>query len=383
MSYQTTYPFLYDINNKKIVLDTEHPFEIEPEYMYEEFKYLDFKFRPIKPLVPVKTHNYSSLPLFKEINEIHNFDPWIKKQEQKQVSLFWTVEEIEYEREDIDKFFTLDINDQKLIKSILIFFLMADKLVMANLKSLIDNAPYQSAKHFYLAQTYIKGVHDKIYKKSAQEYMSKNECAINVILINKILKISEIYKHYEFDIDNFYQPDLEVKSETDKLIFKAIVPKINLMNKWKRVNSYLHNLVAFFAIESISFNVLFSIISSYRTENTGLKYLITINEFVARDENLHATFGMGLYSNYVTNHLPEEEFVSIIDEIVQVEIKFLETIIPEDHLICSNSLKDFINFAKHIGNTILKYFNFQPIYEIDELKESFKETSLPLKPNFF
>ena len=324
-------------------------------------------------------------PIFKEIDESLFPDENIMEFHSKQKSILWTDNEIDYEESDIfNNFPKLDKKYQTIIKSILLFFTVADNLVISNLESLLK-IPYDSAKYFFAIQNYIESIHDIMYKKTARLYYNdvnkyRNDC----LLLNKIIEKSEEHKDEIFDINNYSCEYFEKKDSTEKLIFEAVSLKVNLMNKWKNVDSFTHNLVAFFIIENISFNALFSLINTFKDRNFGLKFIIEINEFVSRDEKIHADFGLYLYKHYIMNKLPEEEFKFILSEISETEIEFLKKIIPSDIKINNRDVNDYINFIKEYANGICQELGYIGLYEnITSIRPEFEIPQMKVKQNFF
>jgi ribonucleoside-diphosphate reductase subunit M2 len=324
-------------------------------------------------------------PIFKELDETLFPNEGIMEFHSKQKSILWTDNEIDYTLDDITiSFPKLEKEYQTIIKSILLFFTVADKLVISNLETL-SKIPYKSAGYFFAIQNYIESIHDIIYEKAARLYYNDTEKYCNdTALLNSILENAEKHPNEIFDLNNYSCPYYENKTETEKLIFEAVTLKVNLMNKWKNVNSFIHNLVAFFIIENISFNALFSLINTFKEYNVGLKYIIEINEFVSRDEKIHADFGLYLYKNFIMNKLPEEEFRFILKEISEIEIKFLKKIIPNNKKINNRSVKDYINFIKEYANGITKELNYSPLYiDIEETRPEFSIPQMKVKQNFF
>lgn len=324
-------------------------------------------------------------PIFKELDETLFPDEKIMEFHGKQKSILWTDNEIDYTLDDITiSFPKLEQDYQTIIRSILLFFTVADKLVISNLESL-SKIPYKSAGYFFAIQNYIESIHDIIYEKAARLYYNDTEKYINdTTLLLNILKKAEEHPDEIFDLDNYSCPYYENKTEIEKLIFEAVTLKVNLMNKWKNVKSFIHNLVAFFIIENISFNALFSLINTFKEYNVGMKYIIEINEFVSRDEKVHADFGLFLYKEYVMNKLPEEEFKFILKEISEIEIKFLRKIIPSNKKINNRSVEDYVNFIKEYANGITKELEYSPIYNIlEETRPEFNIPQMKVKQNFF
>lgn len=323
-------------------------------------------------------------PQFLPVDERINFNSLIMHFIDIQTQLLWTVDEIDYDEDDIRSFDKLSEEQKNVIKSIILFFTVADKLVISNLDNL-KNIPYESALNFYKLQEYIESIHDQIYRKSAILYYNNDEKYIkDVELLNNIIKMSEEYPNEIFDLNNYNCEYFNTKTQEEKNIFYAVSLKVNMVNKWKNMDSYIHNLVAFFTIESIAFNCLFGILNIFKKKNYGLKYLIDINELVSRDENVHAVFGLEFYRNFILNKIPNEEMILIVTEITETEKSFLEYMIPENFNFDNYRVENFKAYLENLANTILNEFDIPPYYEIkDKIPEEFNLQSLKIKTNFF
>lgn len=305
-------------------------------------------------------------------------------QQQKQ---FWTTSEIEYQEQDIvDNFPKLDEDSKTIINSILLFFTVADKMVIGNLMTLIEGIPYKAANYFFMMQGYIESVHDMTYEKSILLYYNNNEKLMeDKKLLDSIISTAEEYPEEVFDFDNYDSSIYSTRSPDEQRIFQAVALKINLMNRWKNKKSLIHNLVAFFIMENLSFNALFALINTFKEYNKGLRYLIDINEFVARDERIHAEFGLYIYKHCIKNKLPVDEFMFILKEISEIEIKFLEILLPENVKINNRGVEDYVEYIKAYSNGITQELNYEPLYkDVDLTKcESFNTPGLKNKHNFF
>lgn len=323
-------------------------------------------------------------PVFLDYDERISFNPLIMHFIDTQTKLLWTVNEIDYEEDDIKHFTRLPRQHQNIIKSIILFFTVADKLVISNLDNL-KQVPYESAANFYKLQEYIESIHDQIYRKSAILYYNDNNKYLkDVELLNEIIKTSENNPDEQFDLNNYYCDYLDSKTEDEKNIFYAVSLKVNMVNKWKNLDSYIHNLVAFFTIESISFNCLFGIINIFKKKNNGMKYLIDINELVSRDENVHAVFGLEFYKNFILNKIPDNELIMIVKEITEIEKKFLELMIPKNFVFDNYQIENFHAYLENLANLILNEFNIPNQYDIKHnIPEEFNLQSLKIKTNFF
>lgn len=327
------------------------------------------------------------VPEFVEIDEKLAPDSRLMEFYTRQQRIFWTSAEIEYQEKDIvEEFPKLNGDYQSIIKSILLFFTVADKLVIGNLNTLKQFVPYKGAEYFLIAQEYIEAIHDQAYELSARKYYNNDKKLIeDRQLLDDIMEAADNNEDELFDLDEYHSEIYEKRSEIEKKVFRAVALKINLMNRWRNKKSFIHNLVAFFIMESLSFNALFALINTFKEYNRGLKYLIDINEFVSRDERIHAEFGLFLYKNFLLNKLPKEEFLFILREIAETEINFLRTLISDDLKINNRTVEDYVLFIKEYANNISKDLGYGSLYEDvnSGSTESFNVPKLKVKHNFF
>lgn len=325
-------------------------------------------------------------PEFIYLDETLGPDPSLMQFQKNQTKILWTIDEIEEDHKDIKEFESLDKNIKQVVKGITLFFTNADKVVIANLDSIVKQIPYKAAAHFYKSQEYVESVHDISYEKTNKLYYNNpEECKKDVNLLNAIIDASSSYPDEIFDLDNYSCEHYEKKSKQEQAVFKAITTKINSMKKWMNINSFHYKLLGLSTTETIGFNALFAIINSLKEHNKGLKFLIEVNEFVARDEAIHALFGMNLYKHYVKNKIPNQELKQIIYEITEIEIKFLKVLIPNDIKINNLTVLDYINYLKYLANMIYKYYvpNGNIYQNVTKIPGSFNISGLKNKANFF
>lgn len=341
-----------------------------------DIKYLDKKF--IQYLTIQK-------PLLYDIDESLNLNNLISSFIKRQTEILWTVDEIMCNHADIEEYKKLPKQEQILIKSIILYFLFADKIVNSNLEKLKEHMKYKSAKYFYNLQSYVEDIHDRIYEISGRIYYDDDEKFIkDQKLMQQIIDTANLYSDEYFDINNFESEYFDSLSIDEKKIFQAVSVKINLLNKWKNIDSFIHNLISFFTIESVSFNCLFVIINIYKNNNKGMKLLIDINEVVARDENIHSIFGIEFYKNFVINKLPVDECIYIIKDITDVEIEFIKNIMDENFTLYTYNRNQFINYIKNTANTILTLLSYNTLYHIsEEIPLEFNLQPSTIKTNFF
>lgn len=341
------------------------------------------EFKPLNK--DFKKYLTTSKPLFYEIDESLNLNNLISSFINRQTEILWTVDEIMCNQLDMQEYKKIPKQEQVLIKSIILYFLFADKIVNNNLEKLKESIPYKSAKYFYNLQSYVEDIHDRIYEISGRIYYDNDEKFIkDQNLMQQIINTAELHKDIYFDIDNFESEYYESLTPDEKKIFKAVSIKINLLNKWRNIDSFIHNLISFFTIESVAFNVLFVIINVYKNNNKGLKYLIDINEVVSRDENIHSIFGIEFYKNFVINKISMDECKYIVKDITETEIEFIKNIMDENFVLYTYTRNNFINYIKNTANTILDLLAYEPLYVInEEIPLEFNLQTTTIKTNFF
>lgn len=325
-------------------------------------------------------------PVFKPIDESLKPNEEFMTFQEDQVKFLWTAKEIHCNLEDIKKFKeTADEATKSIILSILLFFTVVEKLVLSNLEKIEKIVPYKGAQYYFKVQSYIETVHDMIYEKAARLYYDDDEkFKKDKQLMNNVLEEAEKCPDEIFDLDNYDCKYYQDKNDIEKSIFKAVVIKINSVNRWKYCDSILLNIIGFFIIESISFNALFAFIDTFKSKNIGLKFLIDINEFVLRDESLHARFGMFLYKNFVENKIPENEFYNILKDITDTEINFIKEIMPDALSINNLKQSEYIIYLQNLANDIAKNFISNKIYDnVIKPRPEFSAYNIHIKANFF
>lgn len=147
--------------------------------------------------------------------------------------------------------------------------------------------------------------------------------------------------------------------------------------------SFAQRLLAFICVEGIFFSGSFCAI--YWLKSRGLMPgLSTANQFISRDENLHAEFAIELY-NMLENKLQESIVHSIFQEAVDIEEEFITESLPVS-LIGMNCdlMKEYIRYVADRWLVLLGYskifnsknpFNFMEMISVNT-KENFFELNV-------
>ena len=232
----------------------------------------------------------------------------------KAVASFWTVEEVDLEK-DLNDWNKLNDNEQHFIKNILAFFAASDGIVNENLGvRFMNEIQITEAKCFYGFQIMIENIHSEMYSLLIDTYI-KDE-----IEKNKLLKA----------IDTI--PVIRKKAEW------AL--------KWieDKNSNFAIRLIAFACVEGIFFSGSFC--SIFWLKKRGLMPGLTFsNELISRDEGLHTDFAILIYK-LLDNKIDSKIITEILKDAVELEKEFIIDTIP-CRLIGMNSdlMSQYIEFV--------------------------------------
>ena len=266
----------------------------------------------------------------------------------KAVASFWTVEEIDFnkDKEDWEK---LSENEQYFIKQVLAFFAGSDGIVQENLATRFQR-DIQSpvARLFYAFQNAMEGVHSETYS----------------LLIDQYVKDPEEQKKYFRAIDTI----------------PCIRKKADWALKWiDSGDSYATRLVGFACVEGIFFSGSFCAI--YWLKKRGLMPGLTFsNELISRDEGLHTEFAVTLYHK-LQNKISKDQIETIIREAVQIEKEFITEALPCS-LIGMNA-RDMAQYIEFVADRLALQMGIPKIYKSTNPFDFMELISLEGKTNFF
>jgi ribonucleotide reductase beta subunit family protein with ferritin-like domain len=292
---------------------------------------------------PILTENLDKYTMF----PIEYPDIW--DMYKKQVSLFWTTDEIDLSKDLKDWNTNLTDNERYYISHILAFFAASDGIVLENLAvRFLDEVQISEARAFYSFQIAMENIHSETYS----------------LLI-----------------------DTYIRDKREKLkLFKAIenYPCIKAKADWaidyiKSNDSFGVRLLAFCIVEGLFFSGAFC--SIFWLKKRGLlPGLCFSNELISRDEALHTEFAVLLYSK-LKHKLSEEKVYSIIAEAVHIEKEFITEALP-CRLIGMNHILmcDYIEF---VADRLLVQLGYHKLYNTANPFDFMEMISLEGKGNFF
>lgn len=269
----------------------------------------------------------------------------------KHVSTFWVVEEVILNEDLNDWNNKLNDNERYFIKNVLAFFANSDGIVNENLVlNFYEEIELPEARQFYATQIMMEAIHSEMYS----------------LLIDTYIQDS---------------------TEKNKL-FNAIdtVPAVKKKADWALTwissdKPLIQRILAFVCVEGIFFSGSFCAI--YYLKSRGLMNgLGTSNDFISRDENLHASFAIELY-NMVSNEerLHESDVHVLFKEAVEIEREFITESLP-CNLLGMNSVLMY-QYICYVADRWLKMLNYNPIYNTENPFTFMELISLQGKTNFF
>jgi ribonucleoside-diphosphate reductase beta chain len=242
-------------------------------------------------------------------------------------------------------------SEQKYLREILAFFAASDGLVGENLAlNFIQEVQIPEARYFYYFQSMMEAVHAKVYSQLINTFISSAQERVEL-----------------FDSINTH-------------------PIINKKAQWafkymKRENaSFSQRLISFLAIEGIFFAGSFAAIFWIRDRGILANSLGVANEYISRDETLHAEFAALLYKEYCKD-LSESQIQDILLDALAIEKEFIQYALP-DRLFGMNQelMNQHLEFTTDVWLTEL---GCQKVFNVEEPFEFMKTIGQKRKDNFF
>ena len=264
---------------------------------------------------------------------------------------FWTVEEVPLSDDLSDWNNKLNDNERFFIKNVLAFFAASDGIVNENLVlNFYKDIELAEARQFYSVQMMIEAIHSEQYSLLIDTYIhDSNEKAK---LFNAIDTIPAVKRKAEWAM------------------------------KWMNKDEiFEQRLLCFIIVEGIFFSGSFCAI--YYMNSRGLLPGLSLsNQFIARDEALHCTFGIELY-NMLNEHerLSEKVVHDIFKEAIEIENEFITESLPVSLLGMNSTLMS--QYIKYVADRWLKMLNYNTLFNVEQPFGFMELISLQGKSNFF
>jgi len=266
------------------------------------------------------------------------------------VASFWTADELNLQQ-DIPDLERLSKDEKHFINHVLAFFAASDGIVSENLSlRFYNDIPHPEVRAFYGFQVAIEQIHSEAYS----------------LLIDTYVKDAREKQKLFNAVSNF----------------PAIREKAEWAIKWMvdKEASFAQRLFAFAIVEGIFFSASFCAIFWMR-ERGLLPGLSFANQLISRDEGLHTEFACELYNQLENTRLNENVIHSMVNEAVDIEMRFITESIP-CAMIGMNAVL-MRQYIKFVADRLIKTIGYKPIYSVSNPFDFMEFASLEGKTNFF
>jgi ribonucleoside-diphosphate reductase beta chain len=305
---------------------------------------------------------------------------------------FWTVEEVRLTDDLVDWNDKLSTNEKYFIKNILAFFAASDGIVNENLVlNFYNEIQIPEARQFYAVQIMMEAVHNEQYATLIDTYVidieekkrlfaatetipavkRKADWAIKWIEEGNIIKQS-IPEEYMTELKTL-QDTLTSEGNTNA----KLIESLNFLTRDRP--TFSRRLLAFVCVEGLFFSGSFCAI--YWLKSRGLMPgLCTANEFISRDENLHAEFAIELYK-MLDNKLDEQTVHDIFTEAVDIEKEFITESLPVSLIGMNCNLMS--QYIEYVADRWLVLLGYNKIYDAQNPFSFMELISVNTKTSFF
>jgi ribonucleoside-diphosphate reductase beta chain len=310
---------------------------------------------------------------------------------QDHAATVWFVEEIRLTDDLVDWNTRLNDNERHFIKNILAFFAASDGIVNENLVlNFYNEVQIPEARQFYSIQMMIEAIHSQQYAVLIDTYVidtdEKNR------LFSAVETIPAVKKKAEWAIqwieegstlqqtlpENYLQNYKEIQKLITNLEDKEhLLESLQFLTKERP--SFAQRLLAFVCVEGIFFSGSFCAI--YWLKNRGLMPgLCTANQFISRDENMHAEFAIELYK-MLEHRIDQETVHKIFKDAVQIEKQFITESLPVSLIGMNCNLMS--TYIEYVADRWLQLLNYDKIYNSQNPFIFMEMISVNAKENFF
>ena len=294
----------------------------------------------VEPLLKENEHRFTMFPL-------QHPDIWAAYK--NHMNAFWTEDEIDYSA-DKDDWKKLSDNERYFIEHILAFFAGSDGIVLENLiENFSSEVQIPEVRAFYGFQAMMENVHSTVYS----------------LLIDTFVE----------------EPGRKMK------LFHAIetIPCVKRKAEWaltwmNKEKSFAERLVAFAVVEGIFFSGSFCSIFWLKNRGKMTRALGVSNELISRDEGLHTSFAVLLYSKIV-NQLSRERILNIVKDAVEIEREFICDSLPCGLIGMNSDL--MYEYIKYVADRLLLQMGYEKEYNSENPFDFMNRVSLEGKNNFF
>jgi ribonucleoside-diphosphate reductase beta chain len=251
----------------------------------------------------------------------------------KQEANIWLSSDINFTH-DAGDWKKLSTQEQDYLKQILAFFAASDGIVDENLAvNFINEVQIPEVRYFYYFQSMMEAVHAKTYSQ----------------MINTFIE-SQAERDELFDAIHSHP---------------IIKQKADWCFKWMDAEkaSFSERLIAFMAIEGLQFAGSFASIYWIRDRGYLANSLGVANEYIQRDESLHAEFAVTLYNEYC-NDLTHDRIKEIVLSALDIEKEFTRNILPDRLFGMNQDL--MIQYLEFVTDTWLEALGVDKVFNVEQ-----------------
>ncbi len=270
-------------------------------------------------------------------------------------SAFWVEDEIPY-TSDLSDWSSMSDEERHFMELVLGFFAVSDRVVLANLmENFVKEEKVQmisEAGLFYKFQAVVEDIHSLTYTNHL------------LTLVKDPIRIDQLLNSVQH--------------------FPSIDKKVQWALKWMdpSVRPFEERLIAFAVVEAVYFSASFCSIFWFKEQNKLVKGVGMSNEFISRDEGLHAEFACVLYRNYFARTVSDEVLCEILRDAVEVESEFVDEILPVPFVGMNADLMK--QYVKYVADRLcMQLGRSSPIWGVSNPFSFMEHISLNGKDNFF
>ena len=319
----------------------------------------------------------------------HNFWKFYKDH----LASFWVVEEIRLTDDITDWNSKLNENERYFVKNVLAFFAASDGIVNENLVvNFYNEVQIPEVRQFYTIQMMIESIHSEQYAVLIDTYIVDTEEKAR--LFSAIETIPAVKKKADWALKW-----IEEGSTLQQMIPERYMKSYQLLVKANKYSNnplpsehiealeyltderpdFAQRLLAFVCVEGIFFSGSFCAI--YWLKSRGLMPgLCTANQFISRDENLHAEFAIQLYKT-LGDRLDESVVHDIFRDAVTIEKEFVTQSLPVSLLGMNCDLMS--QYIEYVADRWLNLLDYNPIYGNSNPFSFMEMISVNTKESFF
>jgi ribonucleoside-diphosphate reductase beta chain len=269
----------------------------------------------------------------------------------KQEASMWLSSDINLNH-DAEQWKLLSVEEQSYIKQILGFSAASDGLVNENIVlNFVEQVQIPEVRYFYYFQCMMEAVHQKTYSQLITTFIQSN-----------------VERDQLFDSINNH-PIISKKGEW--------------CQQWmSKDNNFFERMVAFLAVEGIFFAGSFASIFWLRDRGILANSLGVANEYIMRDETMHAEFACLLINEFAGDEKPSVETITdIILSATALEVEFIKHALPNKLFGMNQDL--MIQYLQFVADTWLTELRCPKIFNVAQPFPFMATIGQKRKDNFF